>query len=113
MNNMKTQFIEKRLAQIKKAVELKHYVYWGKRPGNRNFLASRAWSVKDVERVIEGLTIASYHQEPESDRDGSNGEVWKYFHPSSGEIIYIKMKLAHIEEVDFVTVMSFHKEGEH
>lgn len=113
MIDMKKQIIEKRLVQIQKAVKQGHYIFWKDHAKNRNFLAGRGWSVADVERIVAELTEANYYQGPEADRDGSDGEVWKYLHPSSGELIYIKMKLSQAGTVDFVKIMSFHKEGEH
>lgn len=112
MNDLQLKIIEKRLSQIKKAVNQGHYIFLG-RSKNRNFLAERGWSQSDVERIILGLTSLDYHQGPESDHDGSDGEIWKYFHPFSGEVIYIKMKLSLAGDVDFVKIISFHREGDY
>jgi|SRR5580704_7756485 hypothetical protein len=62
------------------------------RKKNLNGLAALALSVKDAEEAIAWITETAYVFGPNSDDDGSPGEVWGFGIDIEGTEVYIKLK---------------------
>ena len=60
---------------------------------NREDLDRLGLSVRDAKAMILGLTERDYCRGPETDEDGSAGEIWFFGESFNGSAIYIKLKL--------------------
>ena len=74
---------------------------------NLEGLASLGIAVADVKPTVLALTEAEYKSGPETDRDGSPGEIWTFETDYSGKSIYIKLKL----DEKRAKCLSFHPSG--
>lgn len=78
------------------------------RKKNLDSLAQLGFRIEDAEEIVNGLTDDDYVGGPESDDDGSEGEVWIFGASSGHAMIYIKLKLDPYQ----AKCLSFH-EAEH
>lgn len=60
-------------------------------------------TVEDQKNLIKSLTAAHYISGPESDHNGTSGNIWKFKKSEFGEVFYIKIKY-----IDPITVISCH-----
>lgn len=63
------------------------------RKKNLDSLARLGLRIEDAEEIVFGLTDEDYVGGPESDEDGSEGEVWIFGVSSGNSMVYIKLKL--------------------
>jgi hypothetical protein len=80
---------------------------------NRLALAEIGLKVADVLNVIRRLEPRDHRAGPEDDRDGSPGRVMTFLRPYCGMLLYIKLKLFDVDRATYVTILSFHEEGQH
>ena len=80
---------------------------------NRLALAENGLTVADIFNLIKRLEPRDHYAGPENDRDGSPGMVMTFLHPYSGMLLYIKLKLYEVNGAMYLTILSFHEEGQH
>jgi hypothetical protein len=80
---------------------------------NRQTLAEIGLKVADVLNVIKRLEPRDRRAGPEEDRDGSSGSVMTFLRPYCGMLRYIKFKLYDVDGSTYMTILSFHEEGQH
>ncbi|KAF0250284.1 MAG: hypothetical protein FD167_306 [bacterium] len=68
-------------------------LYFIPRKVNRDGIAKLGLMVGDVKDVIGSLTYQNYSSGPESDQDGSAGEIWIFGTIINSQNVYIKIKL--------------------
>jgi hypothetical protein len=91
------------LERFRKAINEGRWTFvW--RDKNLECLAGLGISVQSAKDILLELTNADYIAGPEADRDGTEGEIWKFTKVELGELLYIKLKL----EYGFAKVLSFH-----
>lgn len=74
------------------------------RDKNKNGLATLGITIPAAESIILGLTEENYSNGPETDHDGSSGEIWFFCTLENGQQVYIKLKL----EANKAKCLSFH-----
>lgn len=81
-------------------------LYFVPRQINRDGIAQLGLTVADVRDVIRGLSYKHYCSGPESDQDGTGGEVWIFSTVISSQTAYIKIKLD--KALGVAKCLSFH-----
>ena len=79
----------------------------------RGFLEARAWlgfTLGNCRDEIMTLTVDDYSDGPSPDKNRL-GEVWVFGKKIGGTDIYIKLKLASVEEQTIAKCLSFHPAG--
>ncbi|MEW6142470.1 MAG: type II toxin-antitoxin system MqsR family toxin [Chloroflexota bacterium] len=79
-----------------------------KREKNLRFIAQLGFNYDDVKDTVLGLSIEDYCEGPVDDRD-QQGYVWIFGKTISGKEAYIKLKLATLDKLRSVRVVSFHE----
>lgn len=64
-----------------------------KRKPNLDSIAKLGFTIAEVERIILSLTEKNYSKGPETDDDGTAGEIWVFGVSEAGSEIYVKLKL--------------------
>ncbi len=108
---MNEMLIKLRINQIRECVQSGKFI-WTKRDKNINAINRLGISIITVKEIVSNLTVAEYHRGPENDYDGSEGSIWKFLHPITNEVIYIKLKLFTASDEEYVKVLSFHGKAE-
>jgi hypothetical protein len=67
-------------------------------------------TVNDVIGSLLNLSVSDYVSGPEKDRDGTPGQIWKFRHPISNYMIYVKLKFFELQTKDRLKIISFHTE---
>jgi len=80
------------------------------RQKNRQTLFDFGLRKEDVFQKLLELQVADYISGPETDKNKSDGQIWKFCHPVSGIIIYIKLKFYQDNGTDSLKILSFHPE---
>ena len=80
---------------------------------NLRGLSALGLQVADVLRIIAKLEPLHWHSGPNSDRDGSKGEVFVFMYPRANILLYIKLKVQERAEGTHLIILSFHEEGQH
>lgn len=96
------------LMRMKKLVKSRKNIAFVHRKENTAALLKHNLTMELIWKILLGLTPANYKQGPEADRDGTEGEVWVFLHPVTGQEMYIKMKLFQVNGEDHLKVLSFH-----
>jgi hypothetical protein len=94
------QFLRRFKAQVNN-----HGLEFVPRKVNLDALAQFGLSIADARAIILSLIYMNYSEGPESDMDGSAGEVWIFGAEISGKNVYIKLKLDNGE----AKCLSFHQ----
>ena len=92
------------------------------KPRNRRktmeFMLNEGLGEEDAYKIIAELRFEHYAKGPESDDDGSPGDVMVFYHPYARQappgdkiLLYIKLKIWTDTNGDAGIVMSFHDEG--
>jgi len=81
-----------------------------KRHKNMQALFDLGLRVEDIISILQGVSVADYISGPEDDYDGTKGQIWKFRHPVSDNIIYIKLKFQQREDKEILKILSFHPE---
>ncbi len=68
---------------------------------------------EDAYDIISCLQSKHFYKGPESDDDGSPGNVMVFIYPYAGKRLYIKLKIWSEVNGYAGAVMSFHEEGKH
>ena len=102
---LKNQILTQKLVIIKNLIKSGCYLFIN-RSINTNTLAKYGISINCMEQLIMRLTPENYYKGPETDRDGSEGEIWIFNHPINNTQLYIKLKL--IAKKSFLKIISFH-----
>ena len=92
------------LDDFKKAVNKDQWLFV-RRKKNLDDLSRLGISIKSVKTILLNLTTADYIAGPEQDRDGTEGEIWKFGKDHDCGELYIKLKL----EGSRAKVISFHR----
>lgn len=71
---------------------------------NIDSLAALGMTIQDAENLILSLTEKEYCKGPESDNNGSSGNIWVFGAAIETDLIYIKLKL----DLDEAKCLSFH-----
>ncbi len=104
-----TQFeIANFLCRMKRLVDAKRNIYFVRRRENEATLLKLNLTIDMVWKELLKLRPSNYSKGPETDHDGSDGEVWVFLHPVTGVRVYIKLKLFEVKGQDYLKVLSFH-----
>jgi hypothetical protein len=101
------------LLEVKKALSKPESVRFVPTSKNRLALASMGLQVSDVFSFISRLEPRDYRSGPEKDRNGTPGEVMVFMRPFYNMLIYVKLKTFLNEGSTYLTILSFHEEGQH
>lgn len=77
------------------------------RPENKDCMAELGFRFSDIRDVILGLSVADYCEGPVSDHDRP-GDFWVFGKMMDGREVYIKLKLASLDVLRMLRVVSFH-----
>ncbi len=108
---MKEMLIQLKIEQIRNCIGKDHFL-WTDRSKNIDAVNRLGLSIPSVKEIIYNLKVEEYYSGPENDHNGSEGTIWKFFHPVTNEVIYIKLKLFTVGSNQYVKVVSFHGEAE-
>lgn len=79
----------------------------------RIFMAENDLRTSDVLAILSQLKKEHYHWGPDSDDNGTPGNVFCFLYPWRGIKMYVKAKIWTDEHGKQAAVMSFHPEGMH
>ena len=77
------------------------------RPGNKECILQLGFKYQDIKETLLGLSVEDYCEGPCQDRD-QRGEVWVFEKIIEDRSVYIKIKLASLDKLKIVRVISFH-----
>lgn len=78
-----------------------------KRQENMECMAQLGFKYQDIKEVLLSLSVEDYCEGPCRDRD-QKGEVWIFGKEIENKSVYIKLKLASLDKLKTVRVISFH-----
>jgi hypothetical protein len=79
-----------------------------RREKNMQTLSDLGLTENDAIQALMRLKMSDYISGPEADYDGTDGQIWKFSHPISGETVYIKLKFFQHKGMDRLKIISFH-----
>ena len=99
------------LLRLKKVWRHPDRVVVAQRVKNLQSMSELELSMKDIERMCLQLVPADWVVGPSPDDKGRGTDVW-VFHPMyKGTKMYLKLSLTPVEGVDYLRVISCHREG--
>ncbi len=108
MNSSKEVLIKLFLQKLKKAIE-ENGLELVKRRENMKTMAKLGINIDVVEDILSNLKAESYEDGPKDDEDPLyGGTVWIFKEAIREKVIYIKIKLVHINNIDIAKCISFH-----
>ena len=78
-----------------------------KRPENKECILQLGFKYQDIKETLLGLSVEDYCDGPCYDRD-QPGELWIFGKTIENKVIYIKLKLASLGQLNIVRIISFH-----
>ena len=97
------------LHRIKESVNEGNVVFVNRRK-NVQALFDLEMTEYDVFQKMLELKVEDYISGPESDRDKTGGQLWKFRHTITGSFVYIKLKFYLDNKIDYLKILSFHPE---
>lgn len=99
------------LLRLKKLWQHPDRVVLVQREKNLQSMSELELSMKDIERMCLQLVPADWVAGPSPDDKGRGTDVW-VFHPIyNGKKMYLKLSLTAVEGVDYLRIISCHREG--
>jgi hypothetical protein len=77
------------------------------RPENKECILELGFKYQDIKETLLSLSVEDYCEGPCQDRD-QRGEVWVFEKVIEKRSVYIKIKLASLDKLKIVRVISFH-----
>lgn len=105
-----------RLSQLHTALFLKKFkqlildgqLYFVNRKAHQEALIELGLTNEGCKEVMLELTIENYCQGPNQDHD-RRGEVWVFGQDIENREVYIKLKIAKVDDVEIAKCISFHR----
>ena len=101
------------LIKIKKVLPDKDLVHFVPTVKTMRELSALGFQVTDVFRIVAKLEPRHWYSGPDSDRDGSGGELFVFMYPLANILLYIKLKVQERDDGTHLIILSFHEEGQH
>lgn len=101
--------VQKFLLRFRALLRRRGAIEFRKTRKNREALLRLGYNVEDALDLIARLEAGHYYAGPEADRNGSAGDVMKFFYPHEECLLYIKLKIWTEGGRDQGEVMSFHE----
>ena len=101
--------VERKLFKIKEIIrKCRQNVKIISRHENLKTMRELIYTEEDIIEEIKSLTAKNYSDGPETDRDGSKGEVWFFGKKIKEKMYYIKLKIIKLKNGDELVILSFH-----